>query len=826
MATLHRFLCGVSLITLAAVSAPFASAQETPVPASETGTEKPADTAAEAGEEVVVTADRAGLLETKPSKTVFGLRKPLIETPRSASLVSDTTMERYGVETINDLTAVSPGTYTASFFGVPGAVASRGTLADNYFRGFRRIENRGTYTTPLGAASRVEILRGPPSPVYGAGKVGGLLNFVPKTARAGAGFTNFAKLSVSMGSYDFSKMTGEIATPVELGTIKGGIYAYGEYENSSEYYRGISPTHKLFELSADFDLAPGWTMAFGGMVYRSEGDVQSPGWNRLTQDLIDNGTYITGRDTTLTDSDGNGRMTPNEVGGNFCYPFSCAIYQPYYGFPPSSEPRHVLDTGVGTTKLDRRTIYISDADFSKTETNTAYFDLGYAFSDDSEVTLQFFYDDQDNKRFVSYGYPAAFEASVWESRLTYDFTFESGVFKATTLVGAGYRSYDGRRRESYNSGLIALDRRDLSYGATPTDIIDSPFDNDPVCYFCGGFTGVGWENDNNSTWDNTGLFFTTDIYLWENLNVILGARYDWYSVESQDKGGNGTGISYQPSGVWSDEQGDFSYSVSISYKTPWGLMPYFTYAETSALEMSQAGDIAPSLIRDDAWLSDSKLTEAGVKFVLLDGSLVGSLAYYEQERTRLTSGPTPQVQGTTSKGVELEVRYLIDDNFSLTFAGNNQQTMVKGPDNSFTYVPWYTVGVSPQNAFGGSYVVWAFSSLAGRSGAYEYTLIPDTVASLYGTYSSDDYDWGSWGATLGVTYATETHGTVPGAVVFPDYAVLNGSAFIKSGNLTFTLNVDNITDELYFTPGADVYANLSAMPSRGREFRFSISAEF
>lgn len=36
-------------------------------------------------------------------------------------------------------------------------------------------------------------------------------------------------------------------------------------------------------------------------------------------------------------------------------------------------------------------------------------------------------------------------------------------------------------------------------------------------------------------------------------------------------------------------------------------MPYFTYAETSALEMSQAGDIAPSLIRDDAWLSDSKL---------------------------------------------------------------------------------------------------------------------------------------------------------------------------------------------------------------------------
>lgn len=275
MATLHRFLCGVSLITLAAVSAPFASTARNTCAGFRNRHGKACRHRRRGGEEVVVTADRAGLLETKPSKTGFGLRKPLIETPRSASLVSDTTMERYGVETINDLTAVSPGTYTASFFGVPSAVASRGTLADSISAASGASRTAAPIRRRWAPPRAWKSLRGPPSPVYGAGKVGGLLNFVPKTARAGAGFTNFAKLSVSMGSYDFSKMTGEIATPVELGTIKGGIYAYGEYENSSEYYRGISPTHKLFELSADFDLAPGWTMAFGGMVYRSEGDVQS-----------------------------------------------------------------------------------------------------------------------------------------------------------------------------------------------------------------------------------------------------------------------------------------------------------------------------------------------------------------------------------------------------------------------------------------------------------------------------------------------------------------------------------------------------------------------
>src|SRR6478735_7873894 len=96
---------------------------------------------------------------------------------------SGLTLERYGVETVDDLVAISPGAFTASFYGVPGSVNLRGTLAEVYFRGFKRIENRGTYPTPLGATDRVEIVRGPPTAFNGPGKVGGFLNFVPKTAR-------------------------------------------------------------------------------------------------------------------------------------------------------------------------------------------------------------------------------------------------------------------------------------------------------------------------------------------------------------------------------------------------------------------------------------------------------------------------------------------------------------------------------------------------------------------------------------------------------------------------------------------------------------------
>ena len=774
----------------------------------------PATTTSDTVDEVLVLArDKAGLLEKQPSATVFGLEKSLLETPRSASFVSDTTLERFGIETLDGLTAVSPGTYTASFYGVPGALNIRGTLAENYFRGFKRVENRGTYSTPIGGAAQIEIVRGPPTPIYGAGKVGGMLNFIPKSARDEGRFLTEPKgeVTATLGAYDKKNLTGQVALPVKLGAADGGIYAYGELDDSKSFYRGLHPKRQLAEVSADFDLNNGWSTAFGGMVYHSTGDVQTPGWNRLTQDLIDHGTYITGRDTTLVDADHNGRLTPGEVG---FYPYASALYLAYFG-APTSDANHTLDTGVGTTKLDPRTVYISAADFSKTWTNTLYFDLAKRFDDDSVLKLQLFYDDQENKRFVSYGYPAWFDSSVWEARASYAFGRDFGPVTTKSIVGVSYRRFEGRRRESFNSGLIALDRRDISYGATPTDIIDSPFSTEPA-----GVQGLEWENDNKSTWSQTGAFFTSDIKL-DQLTLTLGGRYDHYDVEANDTGA----LSYTIAGRQADSRGKATYSASLTYQTPVGLMPYISYAKASALEVSQAGDLAPGLIADGSWLSGSDLAEAGVKFQLLHGTLVSSLAGYRQNRTQL-SGLTPVVQGTRAKGVELEIRWLASEHLSFTATGNAQHTTVKGPDTSFQYIPAYTAGVPGAQAYGGSYVVWTFNTLPGRAGDYDYTLIPKSVVSLYGAYTSDRYAWGSAGATLGVTHVTKTSGTVQDAVTYPAYAVVNASAYLTRGPYTAELNVDNLFDKLYFTPDADTYANLGALPGKGREWRVTLKRTF
>src|SRR5258708_6023702 len=226
--------------------------------------------------ELIVTADKAGLLERKPNDTVFGLTKPLIDTPRSASIVSATTIERYGIQTINDFVAVSPNTYTASFYGIAGSLDVRGTLADNYFLGFKLIENVGTYTTPIGDASQIEIVRGPPSPIYGPGKVGGFLNFIPKTADSQNLSAPTGEIQASYGSYDLVNVNGQFGTPLQLGTLHGGLYAYGEFGDDGSYYEGIHPKRETGEISVNFDLGGGWKIFANAPISHSTGDGPTP----------------------------------------------------------------------------------------------------------------------------------------------------------------------------------------------------------------------------------------------------------------------------------------------------------------------------------------------------------------------------------------------------------------------------------------------------------------------------------------------------------------------------------------------------------------------
>jgi iron complex outermembrane receptor protein len=791
-----------------------AQASDTPTPSATPPNAAPQPSATV--QAIVVTRDKAGLLDRQAGASVLGLDKPLLETPRSATTVSDTTLQRYGVQTVDDLVALAPGAFTASYYGVPGALNLRGTLAETYFRGFKLIENRGTYSTPIGDASQIDVVRGPPSAIYGAGKVGGFLNLIPKTAedQKGALTEPTGEITAAFGSYQLKDFTAQGGAPVKLGNLDGGVYAYGDYYDAHSYYHGIYPAHQLLELTGNLNLPDGWRLEGGGYYFHEDGDIQTPGWNRITQDLINNGTYITGRNTALVDSNHDGRLEPNEVGPG-AYPYGASILQFVNGkTPPTPDPRFVLDSGVGTTQLSPRDVFVSDADFSHTDTQLYYADLDKSFSRDSDLKFQLFFNDLDNKRFVSYGFPAWYRTYVTEARVPFRFklTALDGWLSASTVVGVDYRYTQAHRMESFNSGLISVDRRDLSVGATATDIFDSPFDNSPG--------GVGWEIDVRSRERDAGAFATTDIAVARRLDVILSSRYDFFNVESRD-----TGIlSFEPTGTVRAGQGKGTWSASLTYKLPYGFIPYVTYAEDAALEVNQASDIPTSVIANGGWLSKSDLREAGVKFSELRGVLVGSVDVYRQTRSQL-AGLNSAIQGTVGKGVEAELRWLTTKNLSFTFAGDIQHTEVKGPDDSAVLVTPSMVGVPGVEGYGGSYFA-TISSMPGRAGDYAYSLIPHGTFSLYANYITDPHAWGRAGATIGATHESKTSGQLEGAVVYPAYFVANGSLFYRRGPWEADLNVDNLFDKFYFTPDADILANVAALPSVGRTWRMTVKRSF
>src|SRR6185503_17087529 len=103
--------------------------------------EKPADEHIVVLEKFIVDEkgfDPNGIIPRSPTGDVFGLAKPVLETPRSISIVASEMIDKFNINELVDLARFAPSTYTAFSFGIQGAVCGRGAGADVYYRGVKR----------------------------------------------------------------------------------------------------------------------------------------------------------------------------------------------------------------------------------------------------------------------------------------------------------------------------------------------------------------------------------------------------------------------------------------------------------------------------------------------------------------------------------------------------------------------------------------------------------------------------------------------------------------------------------------------------------------
>ncbi|MEM1103438.1 MAG: TonB-dependent receptor [Pseudomonadota bacterium] len=781
----------------------------------------------EGADEIVVIGDPIGLLEDEPTESVFGFGRSSLETPRSISVISEETIQRYSIEDIDDFITTTPGTFGGSFFGVPGSITIRGAISETYFRGFKRSLNNGTFPTPVGSAERIEIVRGAVPVIYGAGRIGGYLNLQPKAAQGASVEDGMSgSLRVTGGSFEKFNVAGELLVPFEVDGKEGGIAFYAELEDSGSFYKGRSPESELIQLDYNQELGSGFSVQVGGMYLQSRGYFQTPGYNRLTQELIDDGTYVTGRDTDIQDTNGDGQLNPNEITdvvGTFFGSSNIRTFVDFgvFGFPDA----YALDEGVGETTITRRDVFLApDFEVADSESLTLYADLVKDFDDSGVAKLQFFYDSIDGDLNVSYGFAEQQRADIFEVRGSYTNEFQiTDDLTVDIHTTASHRRTDTRLRQQFLSGFLVLDRRDLSVGPTATDIFATPI-TDPT---------IPWDSNFISDWTDTGVSLITDVQFFD-FSVIAGGRFDHYKVDASDSGVTTFGA---PTDADASE-GDFSYSISGSYRSPFGIVPYITYAEGSEPTLNANGGISPGPVAADQFLFDSELFEVGLKFQLLDKRLNGSIAYYDQTRTLID--PFQNLNEENSEGVEVEVRYLITDNFTFTGAATFQEFNIGavgecGSGNGeFVVIPpthptvnAFGQTITGAQGYGGLFAALNASCLPELQNGYERTVIPDQVFSSFVTYTSDEVLNGLvFGGTFGATYVSETGGKTVSAVTLPDYFNVRAALFASYGRVSITGTLENALNARYFQPVQGVYEEVAALPGQSRLGRIIAEISF
>ncbi|OZY83701.1 TonB-dependent receptor [Cellvibrio mixtus] len=762
--------------------------------------------------------DTMGVMSTEPVKSVFGFGKTILETPRGVTTVSADMMENFSINDIDDLVLISPGAFTQSFFGVAGSLDVRGTPGEVYFRGVRRVNNPGNYPTPIGATDRIDIVRGPASPIYGPSKIGGYLNFEPKSARAETGQyleKPAGEISMTRGSWDKNVLSAEVGGPASIGEKSLGYYIYAETENSGSYYENSGTDQNILQASFNMDLSDKTRLEFGGMYHEYDGN-QVAGWNRLTQDLIDNGTYITGSPTSV-DTDGDGYNSIAEYSAwkdtfdksNFFVPASGATNS-------SMDPAWALQN-PGTTKLKGSQTLVAPEDQLVTTVQTLYFDAIHAVNDSFTITNKMFYESLENINENAYGFSQFVDTYAFEDQLIFAFNTEHGsAIKANYQISPSIRYTDFKQGDDFNYEYF--DRRDLSKPSTAIDrkLLATVTDSDYSNYLVGDFTDYG-------------LAFLADYTIAEKLGVLLGARYDLLDMTSKSVGEKIEGNPADFTAEDKDEGG--SWTASLSYTTDFGFTPYVTKSTQTTIVMGQGSEIAPGLIMNADGtaagnaLADSELEEVGVKGSFFDDRLYVATAYFEQTRSNYSAQDQVSNSTTQSEGYELEARFLVTSNFTLTAAMThleitNLTALENGTQFGFVGAGDLT-GVTDPSLFYG-YVMQGLT-LVGDDKAALKSGIPENMYSLTGAY-----DFGNGvRVTASTVHADATYSGFSRGVKLPSYTLLNAGISYEVDAWKFSLQGKNLTDERYFRANfPDLFGSTIVLPELPRNFVASASFKF
>lgn len=460
-----------------------------------------------------------------------------------------------------------------------------------------------------------------------------------------------------------------------------------------------------------------------------------------------------------------------------------------------------IDRGIPTDANGRPVEVLKDTVFGDPENN--YHDLEahvlranveHRFSDDMKGNFSAFYGDYDKvyANFYATAYDQATNIAELDGYI--DFTkrdnlilsatlineFETGGFGHTLLFG-GEVIQTGSDQNRFNPVFSSnLDDRESFIATRPLNFRGLSGVTSTGQAITTSFSDLN--DDTRVNLDTYSIFVQDEIEISEHLDIVIGARFDSFDIEV---------FNADPAALETRSRKDQEVSprAGIIYKPQENISIYASYSESF---LPRSGEQYANINGANNQLDPNTFTtqELGIKWDFTEAiSFTAAIFENEQSSPQVADDDpsTLDVIDSEISGFELQLLGEITQDLSINLNYSNLDGEIMDRNGP--------TGLSPRE-------------------------LPENTFSIWCAYQVSDI----FGLGLGVTYQDESFINNNNSATLPSYTRVDANAYYDiSDDLRLQLNVENLTDELYFPNAHSTHQATVAAPINAT---FSIIGSF
>jgi len=777
----------------------------------------------------------------RPVEDVFLGEMTVLEIPRAVTVLTPEAMEQFAIEGFEDLPRAGASMQRPNFFGVAGAPFIRGAQAGVYFNGIKRIHNRNEVPMSFGSLEAMNIVKGPAPVHFGPSNSGGYVNFIPKSPY----YDKFrGSVSASVGSWDYYHAQADAGGPTTLFGNPAAWRVSVSGQANSTYYNNLQDDYYSTYLALKSEVAED-VKIFTGFEFYDHRANENAGWNRVTQNLIDNGRYVVGgadprltaANYVLTNGSLAGTVVPlngtadittinaffgdqlaaanganntdlalaipvsrwnalgGPVGGGGATAFTHNGVD-YYKYNPTyfANGNEAL-----TAPISRQNVLADPDDYNDSKTFLGFFDYVNERNPDQTLTSKFLVEYMQNEKLSSYGYAAEVENFALTNRLEID--REAWIFDRKLDYKVGI---EGRYNYSWfveDFSLEPFNRRDLSTGTIPPESIVYA---GPQLLWSQGHASKG-------RLLQAGLFGLADYQATEKLSVLVGARAEqvFWDYGDPDEW-NGT-----PQGSDVGDTNFINWSVSPVYEVLPGIHLYAAVQGGTTEAPSDHGTYSDG----ESNFHETELYEAGIKAALFEDKVFAqAAAFYWDRRNFVTTPGGPETRAYRSEGLELEVTALPAKGWTLIGSVTAQKIYNR------LSLPFRTRPLTEEEIalYGGAIQYGAPNNLPANPD-HERPGFAQVSANLFAIYEFGN----GFGLGAGPSWSDGFWGNYEHSLRYPSATIWNANAFYRGDRFEVFLRLNNVTDEEWFRGNDGSFAaNTITTPGEPFNARLTVTYKF